>query len=45
MKNILSTKKEISIMSIYGGPDIIEDGLSMLLDAGNLKSYPGSGTT
>ena len=27
------------------GPDIIQDGLVMYLDAANKKSYPGSGTT
>jgi len=32
-------------MSIYGGPDIVTDGLTCLLDAGNSKSYPGSGTS
>ena len=32
-------------MSAAGGPDIIEDGLVLALDAGNVKSYPGSGTT
>ena len=32
-------------MSIYGGPDIITDGLVLHLDAANSKSYPGSGTT
>lgn len=31
-------------MTIYGGPDIITDGLVLHLDAGNSKSYPGSGT-
>jgi hypothetical protein len=31
-------------MSIYGGPDIITDGLILHLDAANSKSYPGSGT-
>jgi len=32
-------------MSVFGGPNIIEDGLVLCLDAGNTKSYPGSGTT
>ena len=32
-------------MSCAAGPDIKEDGLVLALDAGNSKSYPGSGTT
>ena len=32
-------------MTVYGGPDIITDGLVLHLDAGNSKSYPGSGST
>jgi len=32
-------------MSASSGPDIIEDGLVLCLDAGNRASYPGSGTT
>jgi hypothetical protein len=32
-------------MSVYGGPEIVTDGLACLLDAGNSKSYPGSGTS
>jgi len=32
-------------MSVYGGPDIVTNGLVCCLDAGNPKSYPGSGTT
>jgi hypothetical protein len=32
-------------MTIYGGPDIITDGLALHLDAANSKSYPGSGNT
>ena len=32
-------------MSIYGGPDIITDGLVLHLDAANSKSYPGTGST
>ena len=26
------------------GPDIVTDGLILLIDAANIKSYPGSGT-
>jgi hypothetical protein len=32
-------------MSAFGGPNIITDALVLNLDAGNSKSYPGSGTT
>lgn len=32
-------------MSTIGGPNIIEDGLVMYLDAANTKSYPDTGTT
>jgi len=32
-------------MAAEGGPNIIEDGLVLYLDAANKKSYPGSGTT
>lgn len=32
-------------MAVYGGPDIVTDGLVLCLDAGNSRSYPGSGTT
>ena len=32
-------------MAVAGGPNIIEDGLVLALDAANKKSYPGSGTT
>jgi len=32
-------------MGVFAGPDIIEDGLVLALDAANPKSYPGSGTT
>lgn len=32
-------------MSTYFGPEISTDGLALLLDAGNPKSYPGTGTT
>jgi hypothetical protein len=31
-------------MSIYGGPDIITDGLVLDMDFGSSKCYPGSGT-
>jgi hypothetical protein len=31
-------------MAVYAGPDIVEDGLVLCLDAGNRRSYPGSGT-
>ena len=32
-------------MGVYAGPDIVESGLVLALDAANRKSYPGSGTT
>ena len=32
-------------MASKGGPDIIESGLTLFLDASNIRSYPGSGTT
>jgi hypothetical protein len=32
-------------MGVYGGPDIITDGLVLTLDAGSTKSYSGLGTT
>jgi hypothetical protein len=32
-------------MGAYAGPDIVESGLVLSLDAGNSKSYSGSGTT
>jgi hypothetical protein len=32
-------------MSYHNGPRIVTDGLVLCLDAGNTKSYPGSGTT
>jgi hypothetical protein len=32
-------------MSVFGGPDIVTDGLVLHLDAANRKSYPGSGST
>jgi len=31
-------------MSVYRGPKIITDGLVLYLDAGNTKSYPGTGS-
>jgi hypothetical protein len=31
-------------MASIGGPNIVEDGLILYLDAGNSKSYPGNGT-
>ena len=32
-------------MSAYSGPEIVNDGLVLCLDAANFKSYPGTGTT
>lgn len=32
-------------MSVIGGPDIVNDGLVLSLDAANTRSYPGSGST
>jgi len=32
-------------MAVYSGPNIVEDGLVLHLDAANSKSYPGSGNT
>jgi len=32
-------------MTVFGGPDIVTDGLVLHLDAANRKSYPGSGNT
>ena len=32
-------------MVVYGGPEITTSGLVLHLDAGNSKSYPGTGTT
>jgi hypothetical protein len=32
-------------MSVHAGPNTIEDGLVLCLDAENPKSYPGTGTT
>jgi hypothetical protein len=31
-------------MAVFGGPNVIDNGLVLSLDAGNVKSYPGSGT-
>ena len=31
-------------MAVAGGPNIVEDGLFISVDAGNVKSYPSSGT-
>lgn len=32
-------------MGVFAGPDVSESGLVLALDAGNTKSYPGSGST
>ena len=32
-------------MSVAAGPDIVEDGLVLALDAANTRSYPGSGSS
>jgi len=32
-------------MAAHSGPNIVESGLVLSLDAANIKSYPGSGTT
>ncbi len=32
-------------MASKSGPDIVENGLTLFLDASNVRSYPGSGTT
>ena len=32
-------------MGVFAGPEIVESGLVLALDAGNTKSYPGTGTT
>ena len=32
-------------MAVASGPNVVEDGLVLALDAGNTKSYPGSGST
>ena len=31
-------------MAVSAGPDIVENGLVLCLDAGNRRSYPGTGT-
>ena len=31
-------------MSVFGGPNVTDSGLVLNLDAGNIKSYPGTGT-
>ena len=36
---------EKSEVGVFAGPDLSESGLVLALDAGNTKSYPGSGTT
>ncbi len=32
-------------MAGHGGPDLVQDGLVLSLDAASKNSYPGSGTT
>ena len=32
-------------MGVSAGPDLIQDGLTLSLDAADRNSYPGSGTT
>ncbi len=32
-------------MTVVGGPNIIRDNLSFYVDAANIDSYPGSGST
>jgi hypothetical protein len=32
-------------MGVFAGPEVVESGLVLALDAANRKSYPGSGTT
>jgi len=32
-------------MGVFAGPNVVEDGLMLYLDAADPKSYPGSGTT
>jgi len=32
-------------MAYFTGPNIVQDGLTSVLDAGSTRSYPGSGTT
>ena len=38
-------RKVLCFMAILYNPRIITDGLAMYLDAANIKSYPGTGTT
>ena len=33
------------VMGAFAGPDIVDNGLVLALDAGNSKSYPGTGST
>ncbi len=33
------------VMGVFAGPEVVESGLVLALDAANPKSYPGSGTT
>ena len=32
-------------MAYFTGPNIVQDGLVLALDAGSTRSYPGTGTT
>ena len=32
-------------MAFHYSPNIVTDGLEILVDIGNIKSYPGTGTT
>jgi len=32
-------------MATIGGPNIVQNGLTAVFDAGSARSYPGSGTT
>ncbi len=36
---------EFKALGSYAGPEIVDSGLVLHLDAGNVNSYPGSGTT
>lgn len=36
---------EFKALGSYAGPEIVDSGLVLALDAGNSKSYPGTGTT
>ena len=31
-------------MAVFSGPEIVNNGLVLHLDAGNSRSYPGTGT-